>query len=45
MLPNFQEDFITEIDASGQGIGAVLMQNNHPIFSFRKNVLPKASFS
>ncbi|XP_019462912.1 PREDICTED: uncharacterized protein LOC109361830 [Lupinus angustifolius] len=30
-LPNFTQQFILEVDASGQGIGDMLMQNHHPI--------------
>jgi hypothetical protein len=30
-VPNFNEPFTLEIDASDQGIGAVLMQYGHPI--------------
>ncbi|GAV63615.1 hypothetical protein CFOL_v3_07133 [Cephalotus follicularis] len=38
-LPNMQEEFVVEIDASGSGIGAVLMQNGHPVAYIANNYL------
>jgi hypothetical protein len=40
-LPNFEDQFILETDASGVGMGAVLIQNAHPICYFSKQFCPR----
>ncbi|KAL6197326.1 hypothetical protein ACLB2K_032935 [Fragaria x ananassa] len=40
-MPNFQEPFFLETDASGVGIGTVLSQNKHPVAYLSKTLSPK----
>lgn len=40
-LPNFGKDFVIETDASNVGIGAVLMQENHPICYISRALGPR----
>lgn len=40
-LPNFGLPFILETDAFGTGMGAVLMQQDHPLAYFSKQFCPK----
>lgn len=40
-LPDFDQSFTVETDASNVGIGAVLMQNNHPICFLSRSLGPK----
>ena len=40
-IPDFAKQFVVEIDASSKGIGAVLMQENHPLAFISKALGPK----
>ncbi|GKC10330.1 putative mitochondrial protein [Tanacetum coccineum] len=40
-LPNFDETFVLETDASSEGIEAVLQQGGHPIAYFSKTLAPR----
>lgn len=40
-LPNFTQDFVLEADACATGVGAVLMQQGHPVAFLSKALGPK----
>nr|GEY45749.1 zinc finger, CCHC-type [Tanacetum cinerariifolium] len=40
-LPNFNDLFVIETDASYSGIGAVLRQGGHPVAYYSKNLAPR----
>jgi hypothetical protein len=40
-LPNFSKIFYVETDASDCGVGAVLMQDKHPVAYISKSLGPK----
>lgn len=40
-IPTFSLPFILETDASGSAMGVVLMQDNHPIAFFSKQLSPQ----
>lgn len=41
-LPDYSQPFVLEVDASGYGIGAVLMQGRRPISFMNKSIGPKS---
>ena len=40
-LPDFNETFVVEYDASNRGLGTILSQNGRPLAFFSKALSPK----
>lgn len=40
-LPDFSQTFVVETDACSRGVGAVLLQNNHPLAFLSKALGPR----
>ena len=40
-IPDFEKQFVLETDASDVGLGAMLMQNEHPVAYLSKAFCPK----
>ena len=40
-IPDFAQQFVIKTDACQMGVGAVLMQNNHPVAYLSKALCPK----
>jgi hypothetical protein len=40
-VPDFKQSFVLETDACDTGIGAVLMQNGHPVAYLSKHLCPR----
>jgi hypothetical protein len=41
VLPDFSQTFVLKINASGSGVGAVLMQSGHPLAFMSKSLSPR----